>query len=505
MAAENNRNSRMNERKAGILMPIFSLPSRYGVGSFGAEAYGFVDFLASAGQKLWQVLPLNPTGFGDSPYSSCSVFASNPYFIDLDALIEAGLLKKREVAAVDFGSDKARVDYGKLYNGRFGLLRLAFEHAKPQTDGNYLDFAKKNAGWLDDYALYMALKNRFSMKPWNMFDDKAVVLRRPAAVKKYTELLKDDIEFYKYVQYLCDAQWKKLKRYANEKGILIVGDLPIYCAPDSADVFAERKLFRLDKFGGAEFVAGVPPDAFNEDGQLWGNPLYDWQRMKKDGFLWWMRRLERAGEMFDVVRIDHFRALEGYWAVPAGDDTARYGHWEKGPGIDFINAVKNRFPSLDFIVEDLGYLTEDVHALRRASGFPGMKILEFAFDPSGTSDYLPYKYEKNCVCYTGTHDNSPLGLQLETVSPEERAFIRRYTGAASDKNGALVAAILRAGLASGANTFISQMQDWLPKKEGQRVNTPGTSENNWQWRITKAELTDKLAQKIRNLTELYGR
>lgn len=494
----------LRSRQAGVILPVFSLPSKYGVGNLGKEAYAFVDFLAAAGQKLWQVLPLNPTGFGDSPYASCSVFAGNSYFIDLDALIEAGLLKKSEVNAVDFGKDKNRIDYEKLYLGRDKLLKKAFQRADKEDD-EFVEFTIKNAEWLDEYALFMALKERFAMKPWYLFDDKKLVMRTPAALDKYRALVRDGIGYYKFVQYIFFKQWGALKRYANEKGIRIIGDLPIYCALDSADVFANRKQFLLDASGSPKLVAGVPPDAFNEDGQLWGNPLYDWKRMKRDGYAWWMRRLEQAADMFDIIRIDHFRALEGYWAVPAEAGSAEYGHWENGPGLDFVLAIKKRFPGCGFIAEDLGYLTEDVHELRRASGFLGMKVLEFAFDPSGKSDYLPHKYDKDCVCYTGTHDNDPLGVHLGNISKEERTFIKNYLGTSASGAGALTTAMLRAGLASTASVFVSQMQDWLEADTASRINTPGTSENNWQWRINKSALSGRLASKMRALTELYGR
>lgn len=506
----NNSESRISggemlrSRQAGVIMPVFSLPSAHGIGTLGKAAFEFIDFLAAAGQKLWQVLPLNPTGFGDSPYASCSVFAGNPYFIDFDALIEVGLLKKSEVNAVDFGKDKNRIDYEKLYLGRGNLLKKAFKRANKEDDG-FIEFTVKNAEWLDDYALFMALKTHFSMKPWQAWEDAGARLHRPSVLKKYGSKLQTEIEFHKYLQYLFYSQWEKVKTYANSRGIGIIGDMPIYCALDSVDCWANINKFQLDKDGRPKLVAGVPPDAFNEDGQLWGNPLYDWKRMKRDGYAWWMRRLEQAADMFDIIRIDHFRALEGYWAVPAEAGGAEYGHWENGPGLDFVLAIKKRFPGCGFIAEDLGYLTEDVHELRRASGFLGMKVLEFAFDPSGKSDYLPHKYDKDCVCYTGTHDNDPLGVHLGNISKEERAFIRSYLGTTASDTGALTATVLRAGLASTASVFVSQMQDWLKADASSRINTPGTSENNWQWRVNKSALSGRLASKMRALTELYDR
>ena len=491
-------------RTSGILLPVFSLPSAHGIGTIGWAAFEFIDFLAAAGQSYWQVLPLNPTGFGDSPYSSCSVFAGNPYFIDLDALADDGLLRKREIKAFDFGDDERRIDYEKLYNSRFKLLRLAFERAELENYADYSRFVSENE-WLSDYALYMALKAHFDMNPWQAWDDAGVKLRRHSALKKYEAKLQPEIEFHKFLQYLFYSQWEKVKAYANSRGVGIIGDLPIYCALDSADCWANRNQFQLDRDGMPTLVAGVPPDAFTEDGQLWGNPLYDWERMKKSGYEWWMRRIVNAEKLYDAVRIDHFRALESYWAVPAGDDTARNGHWVKGPGIGFINAIKKGFPNLPFIAEDLGFLTEAVHELRKCSDWPGMKVLEFAFDPSGKSDYLPHNYEKNCACYTGTHDNAPLALYLKEASEAERAFIAKYIGLKTKNANALAEVILRAGLASTADTFIAQMQDWLNLSEGARINMPGTSVGNWQWRMKKGEASEKLAERIRELTELYGR
>ncbi|MBR5948339.1 MAG: 4-alpha-glucanotransferase [Clostridia bacterium] len=504
MKCLNNTDYPLQSRSSGILLPVFSLPSAHGIGTLGRAAFEFIDFLAEAGQRYWQVLPLNPTGFGDSPYSSCSVFAGNPYFIDLDALADDGLLRKREIKAFDFGDDERRIDYEKLYNSRFKLLRLAFERAELENDADYSRFVSENE-WLSDYALYMALKAHFDMKPWQAWNDAGAKLRRPSAFKKYEAKLQHEIEFNKYLQYLFYSQWEKVKAYANSRGIGIIGDLPIYCALDSADCWANRNQFQLDKDGNPALVAGVPPDAFTEDGQLWGNPLYDWERMKKGGYAWWMRRIANSEKLFDAVRIDHFRAIESYWAVPSADDTARNGHWVKGPGIGFINAIKESFPDLPFIAEDLGFLTDEVHTLRRESGWPGMKVLEFAFDPSGKSDYLPHKYDHNCVCYTGTHDNAPLALYLKEASEAEREFIAKYLGIKTKSVKKLAEAILRVGIASTADTFIAQIQDWLELAEGARINMPGTSEGNWQWRMKKGEASEKLAGRIRELTELYGR
>ena len=394
-------------RASGILMPVFSLPSRYGIGSFSKSAYQFVDMLKKAGQKYWQILPLCPTSYGDSPYQSFSTYAGKPYFIDLDQLIEEKLLTRKECQACDFGDDPQDIDYGKLYENRFKLLRKAYERANVGEDQEFEAYRRENAWWLDDYALFMAVKDRFDGVAWNEWAED-IRLRWSNAMDYYRRELYYEIEFYSYLQFVFMKQWKKLKNYANINGIEIIGDIPIYVAFDSADAWANPELFQFDSENLPTAVAGCPPDGFSADGQLWGNPLYRWDYHRETGFDWWIRRIAYCSELYDVVRIDHFRGFDEYYSIPYGDTTARNGHWEKGPGIALFEAAKNRLGELNIIAEDLGYITDSVKKLVADSGFPGMKVLEFAFDSREKSDYLPYTYEKNSVVYTGTHDNETI-------------------------------------------------------------------------------------------------
>ena len=372
-------------------MPVSSLPSRFGIGGFSKEAYDFVDFLAASGQSLWQILPLGPTGYGDSPYQSFSTFAGSPYYISLDALIEEGLLTEEECSSVDFGNDTKRVDYEKIYYTRFELLRKAFERANRSDDADYSAFVKENELWLKDYAMYMAVKDSLGGVSWIEWDEE-IRLRKPKAMKKYEKELADDIAFYSYQQYLFSKHWRALKEYANKKGIQIVGDIPIYVAFDSADTWAKPELFQLDQKNVPTAVAGCPPDAFSATGQLWGNPLYRWDYHEETGFAWWMQRLAHCFDIYDIVRIDHFRGFDEYWAVPYGDETAENGEWKPGPGYKLFEVMKKTLGNRAVIAEDLGFLTPSVLKLVKKTGYPGMKILQFAFDATGESDYLPHKY-----------------------------------------------------------------------------------------------------------------
>ena len=490
------------ERSSGILLPISSLPSKYGIGTLGREAYRFADALKAAGQTYWQVLPLGPTSYGDSPYQSFSTFAGNPYFIDLELLAEDGLLSAADLEAEDWGDTPRYVDYGKIYAARFRVLRRAFAAGYPRDREAVEQFIRENH-WVRDYALFMALKNHFGMKSWLEWEDREIALHHPKAVVQYTRLLAEDIRFYIYLQYLFFRQWKELKTYINGLGIRVIGDLPIYVALDSADVWAEPEFFQLDSDNRPVEVAGVPPDYFSADGQLWGNPLYDYDRMQEDGFGWWIRRVEGASRLFDVVRIDHFRGLESYWAVPYGETTARNGRWRKGPGMALVGVLTSWFHQLHFIAEDLGFLTPAVHQLLADSGLPGMKVLEFAFDPREPSNYLPHTYTPNCICYAGTHDNETL-LQWEAgADAETLAYAREYLGIGEDEP--LNWAILRAGMRSVAGTFVAQMQDYLELGEEGRMNEPGTTEGNWRWRLLPGELDDALIETIARCTRLYGR
>ena len=487
------------KRKSGVLMPVSSLPSPYGIGAFSKEAYKFVDFLAEAGQTYWQMLPLGQTGYGDSPYQSFSTFAGNPYFIDLDQLVEAGYLEAGELAAADFGADPEHVSYDKIYSERFRILRMAYHNSpyalqvaerwagyKEETAA-FEAFIEKYAAWLPDYALYSAIKNAFGGKSLSDWEDD-IRLRRPAAMEAYQAKLEDEVRFYEFQQYLFRQQWSALKQYANEKGIQMIGDVPIYVASDSADAWAHPELFQLDEHGRPSAVAGCPPDGFSATGQLWGNPL---------------ERLAACFELYDIVRIDHFRGFDEYFAIPYGDTTAANGKWMPGPGMDIMNAIKERFGDRPIIAEDLGFLTPTVLQLVKDTGYPGMKLLQFAFDSREPGDYLPHNYPHNCVLYTGTHDNDTVMGWKEHVSAEDLDFTRRYLNI--HPGDALNWAMIRAAFASVADTVIIPMQDYLGLGSEARINTPSTLGRNWQWRMKPDAIAPELAGRIRELTELYGR
>lgn len=490
------------KRSCGVLLPVSSLPSPYGIGTLGKDAYEFIDFLAKAGQSWWQVLPVGPTSYGDSPYQSFSTYAGNPYFVDLDLLVQDGLLTKKEIVATDWGDDDERVDYEKLYAGRFLLLAKAAARGWERDREAVAAFEEENRLWLGDYALFMALKRHFAMTAWTTWP-KEIRLRRPEAMERYRNLLAEEIRLFTYIQFLFFGQWKKLRLYAKEKGIGIIGDLPIYVALDSSDVWADPGSFQLDEDNMPTAVAGVPPDYFSKDGQLWGNPLYNWDAMKADGYGWWIRRVDGAGKLYDVLRIDHFRGFESYWAVPYGEETAKNGRWIKGPGMDLVGVLTTWFPQIKFVAEDLGTLTPQVHQLLKDSGLPGMKVLEFAFDPDVLSDYLPHQYDSNCVCYVGTHDNAPLAAWLKEAEEDELAMAKKYLGL--NREEGFHWGIVRGGLSSSASMFIAQMQDYLELGAQSRMNTPGVLGGNWQWRLKKGQLTDQLAQRMADLAYLYGR
>ncbi len=490
------------KRSSGILLPISSLPSPHGIGTLGKAAYEFVDFLAEAGQSWWQVLPLGPTSYGDSPYQSFSAYAGNPYFVDLDMLCQDGLLLPEELE-LDWGSDPARVDYAKIYNNRFQLLQKAKDRGWARHRKKVHAFVERNKNWLPDYALFMALKRHFGMVAWTEWEDAAIRLRRPEALAHYRQLLSDDMELFIYIQYLFFQQWEALRTYAKEREIGMIGDMPIYVAMDSADVWADPASFQLGAENIPLEVAGVPPDYFSEDGQLWGNPLYDWDAMKKDGYGWWIRRIDGAAKLYDILRIDHFRGLESYWAVPYGETTAKNGRWIKGPGMDLIQTLRNWFPGLQFIAEDLGFLTPEVHQLLQDSGFPGMKVLEFAFDAREPSNYLPHTYTPNCVCYAGTHDNATLMAWKDEADPADIAVARKYLGLNAEEG--FNWGVLRGGMGSVAQLFVAQMQDYLALGAEARMNTPGTLGGNWQWRLLPGQITPELTKRIAHMTALYER
>ena len=489
-------------RASGILLPVSAIPSRFGIGTFSKEAYEFVDFLAQAGQRYWQILPLGPTGYGDSPYQSFSTFAGNPYYIDLEQLIEKGWLTEADCENVDYGSHEAYVDYEKIYFSRFKVLFKAFQNSRIEKDPEFAAFISENKVWLEDYALYMAIKDSKGGISWAEWEED-IKLREEKSLLIYKEELKEQVLFYQFQQFLFQKQWMKLKEYANEKGILIVGDIPIYVAFDSADTWANPELFQLDEACIPVAVAGCPPDAFSATGQLWGNPLYRWDYHKETGFAWWLRRMEHSFKLYDVVRIDHFRGFDEYYAIPYGDQTAEFGHWEQGPGYDLFKTMKEKLGNKPVIAEDLGFLTPSVLKLVKKTGYPGMKILQFAFDASETSSYLPHNYQANSVVYTGTHDNDTTLGWFKQLNRHDRAFAKKYLDIRSNKE--IEWKFIRAALSCVSDMAIIPMQDYLGLGSEARINTPSTLGDNWKWRMVQGQLGEELALKIYDTCKLYGR
>ena len=487
------------ERKAGILLPVFSLPSNYGIGTFGEEAYKFVDFLKEAGQSYWQILPLGQTSYGDSPYQSYSSFAGNPYFIDLDLLVKDELLDKKDLKDIKVNNPKY-VDYADLYNTRFTILRKAYKNGVDKYMDDFNEFRGAMSSWLHDFALYMAIKHYFNDKCWQDWEDD-IRFRKPDAIYKYEILLKEDIEFYEFVQYLFYKQYLKLKEYANSNGIKIIGDIPIYVSLDSSDIWMAPENFQLDENFKPRDVAGVPPDYFTEDGQLWGNPLYDYDYQERNGFEWWINRINGSSMMYDIIRIDHFRGFESYWSVPFGEKTARNGKWVKGPNMRLLNRIKERC-QVQFIAEDLGYHTPEVQQMLDDFGYPGMKVLEFGFD-GAVNDHAPLYYVRNCICYVGTHDNDTIMGFKKNGLKESVKRATKYLGVKDDRD--FNWAFIRAGMSSVADTFVAQIQDYLGLDDSARINTPGLVGNNWKWRLEKGQLSKDLAKKIKEYTCLYGR
>ncbi len=489
-------------RASGILLPVSSIPSAYGIGSFSKEAYEFVDFLEKAGQSYWQILPLGPTGYGDSPYQSFSTFAGNPYYIDFEELIEEGLLTKEQCEECDWGGSEAYVDYEKIYKSRFRVLKEAFDNSRLEDNEDFQAFVAENAFWLSDYSLYMAVKDSYKGKSWSEWDGD-IRLRKPEAIEKYAEKLKEEILFYEFQQYLFDTQWRKLKKYANDKGVKIIGDIPIYVALDSADTWANPELFQLDENRRPTGVAGCLPDAFSATGQLWGNPLYKWDYHKETEYAWWIQRISYCYKLYDVVRIDHFRGFDEYYNIPFGDTTAEFGRWEKGPGYDLFKVMKKKIGNKPVIAEDLGFLTPTVNQLLKKSSYPGMKVLQFAFDSREESDYLPHNYTANSVVYTGTHDNDTTVGWYQTISRRDRSFARKYLNIKTGRE--LEWNFIRAALGSVSDTAVIPMQDYLGLGSEARINVPSTLGTNWKWRMTKGQIPEGLAEKIYDLCKLYGR
>lgn len=494
------------ERYSGILLHPTSLPSPYGIGDLGPAAHSFINFLKKAGQHLWQVLPLTPTGFGDSPYQSFSAFAGQPLLISPEHLCELGYLTEADLLTCPVGRED-HVDYGNIIPWKNVILRLAharfLKKATPNTRAEFNAFVKKNSYWLFDYALYMALKDKNDGKSWLSWEEEH---RNPTAKvkKQLASLLEKEMHYYYFLQFIFDIEWKSLKADATENDIKIIGDIPLFVSFDSADVWANQKLFQLDSKGYPTAVAGVPPDYFCEEGQLWGNPLYDWKAHKKTNYRWWISRIKHQLQMADLLRIDHFRGLESYWSVPAGDETAIGGTWMPGPREDLFRAIQKALgKDLPIIAEDLGIITPEVDALRDAFAFPGMRILQFAFDSEEESAYHPHQFDtSNCVCYTGTHDNNTTQGWYHAASEEAKDKVRYYMN--TDGN-CIHWDFIRTCLGTIAKYAIFPMQDVLGIDADGRMNTPGSDKGNWSWRCKKDAFSDDLAKALANITNVYGR
>ena len=489
-------------RESGILLHITSLPSPHGIGTMGAAAREFVDFLAAAGQRYWQLLPSCPTGYGDSPYQSFSTYAGNPYLIDLDLLAAQGLLQPREYCGIDWETTPDRVNYGALYRKRMPVLRLAAARLLADPPAGYAAFCAENRFWLPDYALFMALKDAHGGRAWTEWEE-PLRRRDPAALDAARQACAAQTDFWQAVQYLFFTQWRALKAYANQKGVRIIGDLPIYVSADSVDVWSAPQMFQLDRDLRPIEVAGCPPDGFSATGQLWGNPLYDWDAMAADGYAWWVQRIRVLSSTYDVLRIDHFRGFAGYYAIPGGSTTAAGGRWRKGPGMALFRAVEQALGPRRIIAEDLGFLTDDVRELLRQSGYPGMKVLEFAFDSRESGNYLPHTYPQNCVVYTGTHDNMPLMGWFADADPADTAAAVEYLNLTPEEG--FHWGMMRAAWSSVADLAVVQAQDLLGLGAESRMNAPSTLGGNWSWRALPGSFTPDLAAKLRRKMALYGR
>ena len=488
-------------RRSGILLPVFSLPSRHGIGKMGKAAYEFVDFLKGAEVSCWQVLPLSPTGYGDSPYQSCCTYAGNPYLIDLDLLAEEGLLVPADYDGLNWGEDSSTIPYALLYTQCYEVLRIAFSNAKPDPDFDAFVEAQKD--WLEDYALYMALKFAHDGKPFTEWG-RSLRRRKKEAMDQARETYKEDIAFHKFIQYQFFRQWYQLKAYANEQGISIIGDLPIYTAADSVEVWAHPELFELNVLNRPAEVAGCPPDCFSATGQLWGNPVYHWEQHKKTGYAWWIHRLGYVSKLFDMVRIDHFRGFESDYSIPAKKETAEHGTWMPGPGLELFQAAQQKLGDLNILAEDLGNITPQVRKLLSETGYQGMKVLQCAFDSDADNEFLPHNYTtSHCVVYTGTHDNDTLLHWAETLNREPLRFARAYLDVESRQD--VPAAVVRAAWSSIAELAIAQMQDFLKAGGEGRMNLPSTLGGNWCYRTKAEQYTEKLQRRIRRLNRTYGR
>lgn len=492
----------LGKRANGVLMHISSLPGKFGIGTLGQNAYKFVDFLKNAKQTYWQILPICPTSYGDSPYQSFSTFAGNPYFIDFEILENEGLLSKTDYSNVKWCSTESYVDYSLLYVERHKIFEKIQKNFEEKIPEDFADFCNKNAFWLNDYSLFMAIKDAHGGIPFSEWEED-IKIRKPSAINKWTEKQAERIQYHKMLQYLFFKQWYALKNYANESGIKIIGDIPIYVSSDSSDVWSSPKNFDLDDKMQPVEVAGCPPDAFSADGQLWGNPVYNWDYMKTQNYSWWKKRISESLKIYDVLRIDHFRGFESYYCIPFRSVNAKVGHWKKGHGNDLFKSIKEESAELNIIAEDLGFLTADVHQLLKDVGFPGMKILQFAFDSREQSDYLPYKYTANSVVYTGTHDNDTILGWCKTANPSDVEFAKKFLRANSDDD--LRKEMMISAMASNANTCIICIQDLIGLGSEARINIPSTVGNNWKWRATEEQMTAEIFDFLQYYAELYGR
>lgn len=491
-----------NTRASGVLMHISSLPGDTGIGTLGKNAYKFVDFLKKSGQTYWQILPICPTSFGDSPYQSFSTFAGNPYFIDFELLTKDGYLSKNDYENIKWSEDETSVDYGRLYTERNKIFKIIQKNFLKNPSQDYESFCNKNETWLNDYALFMAIKDEHDGRAFDSWEND-IKCRKPEAVQNWTKKCEDKIEYYKILQYLFFHQWFLLKSYANQNGIKIIGDIPIYVSADSSDVWTNPELFLLDENNTPIEVAGCPPDGFSEDGQLWGNPVYNWEYLKETGYSWWIKRLSASLNTYDILRIDHFRGFDSFFSIKYPAKDAKIGKWNKGPGIDLFNTIKKQFPDIPIIAEDLGFLTESVKDLLKQTGFPGMKVLQFAFDSREKSDYLPFRYNKNCIVYTGTHDNDTILGWTKTANPDDINNALDYFRITNKDD--LREEMMIAALSSVANTCILTMQDLLGLDSNCRMNTPSTVGTNWRWRATENQITDETSSFLLKYTKLYGR
>ncbi len=488
------------ERNAGVIMHIASLPGKFGIGTFGKEAYDYVEFLLKSGLKYWQILPLGQTGYGDSPYQSFSAFAGNPYFIDFDILNKEGLLHEEEYLNENYGDNVEYIDYGLLFDVKYNVLRRAYNNFKNldnlELREEFEKFNEENKDWLDDYSLYMAVKGKFNLVSWQEWDED---------MERYKRELSDEIEFWSFIQFMFFKQWNALKTFANEKGIQIIGDMPIYVAEDSADVWSNPDAYLIySETLKPISVAGCPPDAFSATGQLWGNPLYDWNYMEKNHYKWWIKRVKESLKLYDVLRIDHFRGFESYWEIPYGEETAINGRWVKGPGIKLFNAIKEELGEINVIAEDLGFLTDEVMQFLNETGFPGMKVLQFAFDAREESNYLPHTYINNCIAYTGTHDNDTFRGWFEvTGNKSDIDYCKEYLALTEEEGYNW--GFIRGAWSSVSDVSVALMQDFLNLGNETRVNVPSTLGTNWKWRAKEGSYTDELADKIYKYTKMYGR